>query len=155
MTGSTTIDVDDGARLSSMSEGVNDERRRFSFALLLSLLLHAPLLALTAGGTGIGLPGFDFPWRDRRSETSELRVVLVPPEAPAAAPATTPAVQSPTEGLPSGAAAASSLSPAQPPAENAKALAVLPAPPLEESESNSEPAPVAAPAIPPVRAAGP
>jgi len=78
-----------------MGERTSAERGRFAFSLLLSLSLHAPLLLLTVG-RGLGLPGFDFPWRDRGPEPSELRVVLAPAEpvevAPPPAPAP-PAVQ--------------------------------------------------------------
>ena len=33
---------------------------------------------MTFGGQRLGRPGFDFPWRDRRTEVPDLRVVLVP-----------------------------------------------------------------------------
>ena len=67
------------------------DRRRLALALLLSLLLHAPLLSLTFGGQGFGLPGFNFPWRERRIEVPDLRVVLVPAQVTASEPAGTPA----------------------------------------------------------------
>src|SRR5512139_3557630 len=100
---------------------MSGERRRFAFSLLLSLLLHAPLLALSAGGTGLGLPGFDFPWRDRRIEATELRVVLVPEQPAVTAPANEP-VASPSGGqaVPSPPA---SVPPVRPPVE--KPLAVV------------------------------
>ncbi len=63
------------------------ERRRVLLALLLSLLLHALLLSLTFGGLGPGLPGLGFPWRERRVEAPDLRVVLVPAQVTAAQPA--------------------------------------------------------------------
>ena len=67
------------------------ERRRLALALLLSLLIHALLLSLTFGGQELGLPGFGFPWRDRRVEVPEIRVVLVqPPVAAARPPAAAP-----------------------------------------------------------------
>ena len=62
------------------------ERRRLTFALLLSLLIHALLLSLTFGGEGLGLPGFGFPWRERRIEAPDLRVLLVPAQVTAAQP---------------------------------------------------------------------
>jgi len=70
------------------------ERRRLTLPLLLSLLVHILLLGLTFGGQGVGLPGFSFPWQDRRTEAPELSLVLVPPrttatETAAAAPAAT------------------------------------------------------------------
>ena len=61
------------------------ERRRLALALLLSLLLHTLLLSLTFGGQELGLPGFGFPWQERRIEVPELRVVLMPAPAPATA----------------------------------------------------------------------
>src|SRR5664279_4726797 len=62
---------------------------RLARALLLSLLIHALLLSLTFGGQGLGLPGFGFPWRERRIEAPDLRVVLVPAQVTAAKPAGT------------------------------------------------------------------
>ena len=64
------------------------ECRRMSTALLLSLLIHALLLSLTfGGGQGLGLPGFGLPWRERRLEADDLRMVLVPAQVTASAPA--------------------------------------------------------------------
>jgi hypothetical protein len=63
------------------------ERRRLALALLLSMLFHALLLSLTFGGQGFGLPGFGFPWRERRIEAPDLRVMLVPAQVAAAEPA--------------------------------------------------------------------
>ena len=54
------------------------EQKRLAFALLLSLLIHALLLSLTFGGEGLGLPSFGFPWRERRIEAPDLRILLVP-----------------------------------------------------------------------------
>jgi len=70
---------DDGQRLI--------EYRRLALALLLSLLIHALLLSLTFGGEGLGLPGFGFPWRDRRIEAPDLTVTLVRPQVTPALPA--------------------------------------------------------------------
>jgi outer membrane biosynthesis protein TonB len=61
-------------------------RRRLAVALLLSLLIHALLLSLTFGGQGLGLPGFGFPWQERRIEATELHVVVVAPRAAVAEP---------------------------------------------------------------------
>ena len=66
---------------------MNAERKRQALALLLSLLIHALLLSLTFGDQDLGLPGFGFPWRERRIEAPDLRVVLMPAPATAAAPA--------------------------------------------------------------------
>jgi outer membrane biosynthesis protein TonB len=68
------------------------ERRRLTLALLLSLLIHALLLSLIFGGGG-WLPGFLFPWQDRRIEEPDLRVVVVPAQVPAAAPAAAPVAE--------------------------------------------------------------
>ncbi len=68
------------------------ERWRLTLALLLSLLIHTLLLSLTFGGLGFGLPGIVFPWRERRIQAPDLRVVLVPARATAAEPT----VKSPT-----------------------------------------------------------
>jgi len=54
------------------------EHRRLTYALLLSLLTHALLLALTFGDEGFWLPGFRLPWQDERTDASDLRLVLVP-----------------------------------------------------------------------------
>jgi hypothetical protein len=71
---------------------VSPERGRLTYALLLSLLIHALLLSLTFGGQGLWLPGFGFPWQDRRIEVPDLRVVVVPAQVTAAEPAITPSV---------------------------------------------------------------
>ncbi|MBK9609133.1 MAG: TonB C-terminal domain-containing protein [Betaproteobacteria bacterium] len=63
------------------------DRRRLTLALLLSLLAHTLLLSLTFGGQTLGLPGFTFPWRERRIEAPDLLVVLVPAQVAAAEPA--------------------------------------------------------------------
>ena len=57
------------------------EYTRLTLALLLSLLMHALLLSLTFSGQGLGLPGFGFPWRERRIEAPDLRVVVIPAQA--------------------------------------------------------------------------
>ncbi len=60
------------------------ERWRLTLALLLSLLIHMLLLSLTFGGQGLGLPGFGFPWQERRTEVPDLHVRLVPAQGQAA-----------------------------------------------------------------------
>ena len=62
------------------------DRKRLTLAVLLSLLVHAPLLSLTFGGHSFGLPGFTFPWQERRTEAPALQVVLASAEVIAAAP---------------------------------------------------------------------
>ena len=75
------------------------EHRRLTHALLLSLLIHTLLLSLTFGGEGLGLPGFGFPWRDRRIEAPGLSVALVPPQVTPAEPAI-PSVAEPLQQAP-------------------------------------------------------
>ena len=75
------------------SQRISRERRRLTYALLLSLLIHALLLNLTFGGQGLWLPGFGFPWQDRRIEVPDLRVVVVPAQVTAAEPAVTPVAE--------------------------------------------------------------
>jgi hypothetical protein len=76
-----------------LSQRTGPERRRLTYALLLSLLIHTLLLSLTSGGQGLWLPGFSFPWQDRRIEVPDLRVVVVPAQVTAAEPAITPAAE--------------------------------------------------------------
>ena len=78
---------------SADSRRMNPERRRLTHALLLSLLIHTLLLSLTFGGQGLWLPGFGFPWQDRRIEVPDLRVVVVPAQVTAAEPAVTPVAE--------------------------------------------------------------
>ena len=63
------------------------ERRPFTLALLLSLLVHVLVLSLTFGGDTLGVPGLVAPWREQRIEVPDLRVVLVPARFPSAEPA--------------------------------------------------------------------
>jgi len=100
----------DGQRMSH-------EHRRLPYALLLSLLIHTLLLSLVFGGEGTGLPGFGFPWQERRIEVPDLRLLLVPAQVtgagPAAAPVAEPLPQAPIEQHVAGAPA---LTPSVPPA---------------------------------------
>ncbi len=68
---------------------MSPEHRRLTYALLLSLLLHALLLGLSVGGEGAWIPRFGFPWLDRRIKVPDLRVLIVPEQVIAAAPAPT------------------------------------------------------------------
>ena len=84
------------------------ERRPLAIALLVSLLIHALLLSLTFGGEELGLPGLAFPWRDRRIEVPDLRVVLAPAhitpvdqaDVPAAEPSQRVSIAPPRAGAP-------------------------------------------------------
>jgi outer membrane biosynthesis protein TonB len=69
------------------------ERMRLTYALLLSLLLHAMLLSLIFGGNGLWLPGFGFPWQVRRIEAPDLRVVVVPAQVEAEQPTVAPVAE--------------------------------------------------------------
>jgi hypothetical protein len=68
-------------------------RRALAFALSVSLLVHALLLSLKFGDDEFGLPGLAFPWRDRRIEVPDLRIVLVPAHVAPAEPAATAAAE--------------------------------------------------------------
>ena len=72
---------------------MSPEHRRLAVALLLSLLIHSLLLNLTFGGQGSWLPGFGFPWQDRRIEAPDLRVVVVPARVTAVEPTVTPVAE--------------------------------------------------------------
>src|SRR5439155_11873286 len=76
---------------------MSPERSRLTYALLLSLLIHAWLMSLTFGGQGLWLPGFRFPSQDRRLEAPDLRVVVVPPQVTAAEPAVAPIAEPPQQ----------------------------------------------------------
>jgi outer membrane biosynthesis protein TonB len=60
---------------------------------LVSFLAHALLLSVAAGGQAFGLPGFAFPWKERRLGADDLRILLAmtQPGAPAPAPVPAPA----------------------------------------------------------------
>ena len=65
--------------------------RRLGLALALSLLAHALLLSLNfVGGDQFGLPGFAFPWLERRVVVPELRVTLLPAPVANVKPSVTP-----------------------------------------------------------------
>jgi hypothetical protein len=51
---------------------------RMHTALLLALLIHALLLSISLGGQTFGLPGLNFPWKERRLGANELRILLAP-----------------------------------------------------------------------------
>ena len=107
------------------------ERRRLPLALLLSLLIHALLLSLTFGGQSFGLPGFAFPWKERRMEVPDLRVVLVPAQVIAAESAGTlvkaPLQQALIEQTVSGGATPiSSASASSPPMPGMTAVEIVP-----------------------------
>ena len=130
--------------------------QRLTHALLLSLLIHTSLLSLTFGGHGLWLPGFSFPWQDRRIEAPDLRVVVVPAQVTAVEPADTP-VAGPLQQarvdqpVASGPALTSSVSRA--PTASRTAAATMPeANPMGEANPGTDAATGAAPAPMPLRA---
>jgi TonB C terminal len=135
------------------------EPRPLALALLLSLLIHALLLSLTFGGEELGLPGLVFPWRDRRIEVPDLRVVLVParvtPAEPAvisvAEPSQRVSIEPPVAGGP---APTPTVSPA--PRPRRRAVANTPAAkPTAQADATRNAVASAAPAEAPVHAKGP
>ena len=73
------------------------ERRRLTYALLLSLIAHALLLRLTFGGNGLWLPGLSFPWPNRWVQFLDVRVVVEPVQITAAGPEVAPATPPPQQ----------------------------------------------------------
>ena len=129
--------------------------RRLAFALLLSLLIHALLLSLTFSGEGLGLPGFGFPWRDRRIEAPGLIVALVPPRVTPAEPAI-PSVAEPLQQAPVEQPAASRPVPTPSASPAPHGLAIVPsARPTAEAKPKQNAAADADTAKAPPRAEGP
>jgi membrane protein involved in colicin uptake len=122
------------------------EYTRLSYALLLSLLLHASLLTLTFGGLGLGLPGFGFPWQDRRIEAPDLRVVVVP----AAAPPVAEPLQSTRIGQPVAEEPASTSLASRAPNPRQTVAAIVP-----DVKQRTDTTTIAAPVQMPLRADGP
>ena len=128
---------------------------RQAFALLLSVLIHMLLLSLTSGGQGLGLPGFGLPWRDRRIEVPDLRIVLVPSHKAAPETAITPAgaplpMKSTPPPFASRTAPKAPVSAVPPGAKTADAMARA-APPTGEAEPKRRAAAAADPAQAPSR----
>ena len=135
---------------------MSPEHKRLTNALLLSLLIHTLLLSLTFGGQGLWLPGFGFPWQDRRIEAPDLRVVVVPPQVTAAEPAVTPVAEPLQQAwveqpVASGPALTPSVSRAPTPRRTAAAI-VPEANPRAEANPRTDTATGAAPAQMPLRA---
>ena len=129
------------------SQRMSSEHRRLTHALLLSLLIHTLLLSLTFGGQGLWLPGFGFPWQDRRIEAPDLRVVVVPPQVTAAEPLQQAWVEQPVA---SGPALTPSVSRA--PSPRRTAAAIVPEANLRaEANPRTDAATGAAPAQTPLR----
>ena len=135
---------------------MSPERRRLTHALLLSLLIHTLLLSLTFGGQGLWLPGFGFPWQDRRIEVPDLRVVLVPAQVTAAEPAVTPVpepLQQAWVEQPVASGPALTPSESRAPTPGRTAAAIVPeANPRADADPRTDAATGAAPAKTPLRA---
>lgn len=119
-------------------ENLRGDRSRLTKALAVSLLFHAYLLTLRFDISGLGLPGLDLPWQERRAQAPALSVVLAAPSGaalstlgepppPLQAPAPTPSVSRPVMEEASSAAPAveTAALPSPPPAP---AMAPNPAP---------------------------
>ena len=89
---------------------------RLRIALAVSLLAHGVLLSLALGGDALGLPGLNFPWKERRLGADDLRIVLAPAPLPVPLPLPAPAVSAPPVTAPAA-------------RESRSAPAVLPPPP--------------------------
>src|SRR6202521_3753241 len=138
------------------SRRMSPERRRLTHALLLSLLIHTVVLSLTFGGQGLWLPGFGFPWQDRRIEVPDLRVVVVPAQVTAAEPAVAPVAEPLQQAwveqpVASGPALTPSVSRAPTPRRTAAAI-VPEANPRAEANPRTDAATGVAPAKMPLRA---
>ena len=145
--------------------------RRLTYALLLSLVLHALMLALTFGGEGRWLLNFSFPWKDRRTNEPDLRVVVAPPlvtpaatpTAPIVGPSPQASVEQPGTGLPALApsasgtptlapsSAASRPEPPTPPAnakiDGATGATTAQTPARGDLSGDTAPSPVSAPSV--------
>ena len=138
------------------SQRMSPGYRRLTCALLLSLLIHTLLLGLTFGGRGRWLPGFGFPWQDRRIEAPDLRVVVVSPQVTAAEPAVTPVAeplqQAQVEQKPVASGPALTPSMSRAPTPPRTAAAIMPeANPRAEANPRTDAATGAAPAQTPLR----
>jgi TonB-like protein len=62
-------------------------RARLTVAVTLSLLFHVFLLSLQLRTPGLGLPGLQFPWNERRAQSPELNIRLSNPNGAPSPPA--------------------------------------------------------------------
>jgi hypothetical protein len=62
-------------------------RARLTVAVTLSLLFHVFLLSLQLRTPGLGLPGLQFPWNERRAQSPELNIRLSNPNSAPSPPA--------------------------------------------------------------------
>jgi outer membrane biosynthesis protein TonB len=125
---------------------------RVNTALLLSLLAHTLLLSITLGGQTFGLPRLDFPWKEKRLEANDLRILLAPARPIASASA------APSEILPVEMARAVSPPLERPAVVSDMKSMAMPSPAAEQSEAAAvqiapAPATTAAPSPEPVTTA--
>ncbi len=66
-----------GIRTARAAPPLTRDQSRLTIALLLSLLFHALLLSLQFGIPGLGLPGLQMPWDERRALAPALTVRIV------------------------------------------------------------------------------
>jgi chemotaxis protein histidine kinase CheA len=96
-----------GIRTTRSASRLTSDQSRLTVALLLSLLVHAFLLLLQFGIPGLGLPGLQMPWDERRALAPALTVRIVgatrAPNSPAmaASPAPLPFTEQPRAATPS------------------------------------------------------
>ena len=113
------------------------DRRRLTYALLLSLLLHTLLLRLTFDGQGLGFPSLTFFWQDRRVAVSELRVLVlpVPDPAPTGAPVAEPLEQATATRIDSG---LRSSSRSRAPVKGSAEVAIAPKPARAKAKQSAD-----------------
>jgi hypothetical protein len=124
----------------------DSQRRRLWLAVLVSLLAHMLLLPLVFSGQGFGVPGLGLKPPDRRADTGQVRVQMLPPRAHTAPPAVNPSPSTHPAPLEKAATVAAPAAPPSPQPERLPPAASIPAPP--------PPAPLAetTPSTPPVEA---
>ena len=129
-----------------------------ALALLVSLLSHLLVLSLTFGGDKQGLPGFIAPWRDRRIELPDLRIVLVPAPVSPAEPALVPAAEPPqrvTINAPVAGGPASALPESQAPSPPVTAVPAVTGAPAAETTARADATPDAVAIVARVEAPAP
>src|SRR5262245_34047572 len=102
------------ARWAWLRDCMDREQRPLTLGLLASLVIHAVVLSLELGGQGFGLPGITLPWRDRRIDVPDIRIVLMPSPARVAPAAPAPQPEPPRASLEAPAPAGLAANPAPP-----------------------------------------
>jgi hypothetical protein len=98
-------------------------------ALAFSLLAHTLLLSITLGGQTFGLPGLNFPWKERRLDASDLQIRFAT-ALPATALATTATAVITAVDRPPAAVNATALTMPLTAINRREAAAAAPAPPM-------------------------